>query len=144
MTNKNSDRLNKLTMLKSNESNYPQNPDETKLETFSNLYPKRDYIITFNCPEFTSLCPVTGQPDFGKIIIRYIADKECVESKSLKLFLFSFRNHNSFHEEVVNRILSEIDKACAPRWCEVEGDFMPRGGIALNIKAAVGEKPNNL
>ena len=134
-------RLDKLTLLKKNESNYPESPSEAKLETFENQYPERDYIITFNCPEFTALCPVTGQPDFGKITIRYIADKECVESKSLKLFLFSFRNHNSFHEEVVNIILTEIDKVCSPRWCEVEGDFMPRGGIALNVKASVGQKP---
>ncbi|UDQ96519.1 preQ(1) synthase [Lentisphaerota bacterium WC36G] len=134
-------RLDKLTLLKANESNYPKSPSEAKLETFVNQYPERDYVITFNCPEFTALCPVTGQPDFGKITIRYIADKECVESKSLKLFLFSFRNHNSFHEEVVNIILTEIDKVCSPRWCEVEGDFMPRGGIALNIKASVGKKP---
>ena len=134
-------RLDKLTLLKKNESNYPQSPDEAKLETFENQYPERDYIITFNCPEFTALCPVTGQPDFGKITIRYIADKECIESKSLKMFLFSFRNHNSFHEEVVNIVLTEIDKVCSPRWCEVEGDFMPRGGIALNVKASVGVKP---
>ncbi len=134
-------RLDKLTLLKKNESNYPQSPDETTLETFKNQYPERDYVITFNCPEFTALCPVTGQPDFGKITIRYIADKECVESKSLKMFLFAFRNHNSFHEEVVNIILTEIDKVCSPRWCEVEGDFMPRGGISLNVKASVGVKP---
>ena len=134
-------RLDNLTLLKKNESNYPNSPDKAKLETFKNQYPERDYVITFNCPEFTALCPVTGQPDFGKITIRYIADKECVESKSLKLFLFAFRNHNSFHEEVVNIILTEIDKVCSPRWCEVEGDFMPRGGIALNVKASVGVKP---
>ena len=140
MTDEKRNRLQNLTMLKKNESNYPQSPEETTLETFTNLYPERDYIITFNCPEFTALCPVTGQPDFGKITIRYIADKTCIESKSLKMFLFSFRNHNSFHEEVVNMILSEIEQACSPRWCEVEGDFMPRGGIALNIKASCGKK----
>ena len=111
------------------------------LETFPNKHPERDYFVKFNCPEFTSLCPVTGQPDFGHIRIRYIADKLCIESKSLKLYLYSFRNHHTFHEEAVNRILTDMVKACKPRWMEVNGEFRPRGGISLTITATEGKKP---
>jgi 7-cyano-7-deazaguanine reductase len=130
------DYVKDLTLLKKNENNYPSSPAEATLETFDNRYSDRDYWITFDCPEFTSLCPVTNQPDFGKISIRYVPDKLCVESKSLKLFLFAFRNHNTFHEEVVNSILDAFVKACDPRECIVEGDFNPRGGISLKISAA--------
>ena len=137
---KSSDRLKGLTLLSANEKRYPASPEEAKLETFENLYPENDYIITFDCPEYTSLCPVTGQPDFGHIIIRYIADKRCVESKSLKLYLFSFRNTNTFHEESVNRILTDFVAACSPRKCEVVGLVRPRGGIAINVKATFGGK----
>ena len=129
-------RLSNLTLLHASEKKYPTTPEEAKLEVFENAFPNRDYVITFDCPEFTSLCPVTSQPDFGHITVNYIADKLCVESKSLKLFLFSFRNHNSFHEEVVNIILEEIIETCNPRWAEVVGKFMPRGGIAINVKAS--------
>ena len=138
--NKNSERLKGLTLLSANERRYPASPEEARLETFENLYPQNDYVITFDCPEYTSLCPVTGQPDFGHIIIRYIADKRCVESKSLKLYLFSFRNSNTFHEESVNRILTDFVAACKPRKCEVVGLFRPRGGIAINVKATFGGK----
>ena len=134
--NINEKRLSKLTLLSASEKNYPTSPNEAKLEVFENAFPNRDYVITFNCPEFTSLCPVTSQPDFGHIKINYIADKLCVESKSLKLYLFSFRNHNSFHEEVVNIILEELVKTCQPRWAEVVGDFMPRGGISIHVTAS--------
>ena len=130
--NKSADRLKGLTLLSANERRYPQNPEDARLETFENLYPENDYIIT--------LCPVTGQPDFGHIIIRYIADKRCIESKSLKLYLFSFRNTPTFHEESVNRILKDIVQACNPRKAEVVGLFRPRGGIAINVKATFGGK----
>ena len=130
-----------LTLLSRSHTEYPDTPDKAKLETFENAYPQRDYEILFDCPEFTSLCPVTGQPDFGHIRIRYIADKQCIESKSLKLYLYSFRNHHTFHEEAVNRILSDLVKACKPRWMEVNGEFRPRGGIALTITATEGVKP---
>ena len=130
------DRLKNLTLLSKNESNYFSSPDDTKLECFDNQYSERDYWITFDCPEFTSLCPVTGQPDFGHIIIRYIPDKKCVESKSLKMYLFAFRNHNTFHEEVVNRVLSDLVAICDPREAQVIGDFRPRGGISLKIEAS--------
>jgi 7-cyano-7-deazaguanine reductase len=133
-------RFSDLTLLKGSENKYPTSPNEAQLEAFDNIYPDRDYIITFDCPEYTSLCPVTNQPDFGHIIIRYIPDKKCIESKSLKLFLFSFRNHNTFHEESVNSILDILVKTCSPRKAEVVGKFRPRGGIAINVKAVYGGK----
>lgn len=123
-----------LTILRDSERKYPESPDEARPETFENRYSGRDYWVTFECPEFTSLCPVTNQPDFGHIRIRYIPDKLCIESKSLKLYLFSFRNHNTFHEEAVNRILDDVVAACAPREAVVEGEFNPRGGIRINVK----------
>ena len=128
-------RFSDLTLLQKNEKNYFTSPDDTRLEAFENRYAERDYWITFDCPEFTSLCPVTDQPDFGHITVRYIPDQKCIESKSLKMYLFAFRNHNTFHEEVVNRILSDIVETCDPRECVVSGDFRPRGGIALKIEA---------
>jgi 7-cyano-7-deazaguanine reductase len=133
-------RFSDLTLLKGSENKYPNAPDEATLEAFDNIFQDRDYVITFDCPEYTSLCPVTNQPDFGHIIIRYIPDKKCIESKSLKLFLFSFRNHNTFHEESVNSILDALVKACSPRKAEVIGKFRPRGGIAINVKATYGGK----
>lgn len=137
---KNTERLKGLTLLSANEKRYPASPEEARLETFENIYQNNDYVITFDCPEYTSLCPVTGQPDFGHIIIRYVPDKRCVESKSLKLYLFSFRNTNTFHEESVNRIMKDFVDACAPRKIEVTGLFRPRGGIAINVKATHGGK----
>ena len=107
-----------------------------KLKTFPNPHPDRDYEITFDCPEFTALCPVTGQPDFGNITIRYIPDKKCIESKSLKLYLFSFRSSNTFHEESVNRILDDLVTQCKPRRATVEGVFRPRGGISIRVSAS--------
>ena len=130
-----------LTLLSRSHTEYPDTPDKARLESFVNAYPERDYEILFDCPEFTSLCPVTGQPDFGHIRVRYIADKLCIESKSLKLYLYSFRNHHTFHDEAVNRILTDLVKACKPRWMEVCGEFRPRGGIALTITATEGKKP---
>ena len=131
-------RFEKLTLLSASERRYPRHPSEAKLESFDNLYSNRDYVIEFDCPEFTSLCPVTGQPDFGHIVVRYVPDKLCVESKSLKLYLYSFRNCNTFHEEAVNTILDAVVAACAPRRAEVIGRFRPRGGIAINVKATSG------
>ncbi|MBN1863694.1 MAG: NADPH-dependent 7-cyano-7-deazaguanine reductase QueF [Victivallales bacterium] len=139
----NDGRFDGLSLLKRSVTVSPSGPGEAVLETFDNLYSGRDYEIVFECPEFTSLCPVTGQPDFGAIEIRYVPDMLCLESKSLKLFLFSFRNHETFHEEAVNEILDAVVEACRPRRAEVLGDFRPRGGIALKVKAAYqknGEK----
>ncbi len=140
MGNKKEERFADLTLLKASENRYPTTPDEAQLEAFENVYADRDYIITFDCPEYTSLCPVTNQPDFGHIIIRYIPNKYCVESKSLKLYLYSFRNSNTFHEESVNTILDALVKLCQPRAAEVTGLFRPRGGIAINVKACYGDK----
>ena len=138
---KKEERFAKLTLLKRSETRYPSTPEEATLEVFTNVYRDRNYEITFDCPEFTSLCPVTGQPDFGHIVVNYIPDEYCVESKSLKLYLFSHRNTNTFHEEAVNSILNAITAACRPRWAEVSGDFRPRGGIAIRVKASTGVKP---
>jgi 7-cyano-7-deazaguanine reductase len=129
-----------LTLLKKNHKDYPDSPEKAKIETFRNAFPKRDYIITFDCPEFTSLCPITGQPDFGHITINYIAKDKCIESKALKLYLFSYRNHNTFHEVAVNTILDDLVAACKPKWMQVIGDFMPRGGIAIHVTAEHGKK----
>jgi len=106
-----------------------------KLEAFPNHDPNRDYIVTLTTDEFTCLCPVTGQPDFAKITIRYIPDKKVVESKSLKLYFWSYRNEGVFHEHVTNTILDDLVKALSPRWCEVVADFSMRGGIAISVKA---------
>ena len=133
--NENKNKYKNLTLLKSSENVYPETPEDAKLEVFDNQYANRDYWITFDSPEFTSRCPITNQPDFGKILIKYIPDKKCVESKSLKLYLFSFRNHNTFHEEVVNRILDDLVKSCLPRKAIVIGDFNPRGGISIKVEA---------
>ncbi len=132
-------RFKNLTLLKKSETEVLNSPENAVLETFKNLYSERDYEITFECPEFTSLCPVTNQHDFGEITIKYVPDKLCVESKSLKLFLFAFRNHNTFHEETVNIILDRIVAACSPRYVEVTGYFRPRGGIAINVRAVYPE-----
>jgi 7-cyano-7-deazaguanine reductase len=101
------------------------------LETFVNKHPERDYRVRFKCPEFTSLCPITGQPDFATIYIDYVPDIRMVESKSLKLYLFSFRNHGSFHEDCVNMIMKDLVSLMDPRYIEVMGLFTTRGGISI-------------
>ena len=106
-----------------------------KLETFANPTPNRDYEIRFECPEFTCVCPMTGQPDFATIRIAYTPDRLCVELKSLKLYLWSFRNEGAFHEAVTNRILDDLVEALQPRKMEVTGDFLVRGGIHTVVVA---------
>ena len=101
------------------------------LETFENRHPDNDYWVRFNCPEFTSLCPITGQPDFAEIRIAYVPAERMVESKSLKLYLFSFRNHGDFHEDCVNTIMKDLVKLMQPKYIEVKGIFTPRGGISI-------------
>ncbi len=108
------------------------------LETFMNKHCENDYWVRFNCPEFTSLCPITGQPDFAEIRINYIPDKKMVESKSLKLYLFSFRNHGEFHEDCVNTIMKDLIKLMEPKYIEVLGLFVPRGGISIYPYANYG------
>lgn len=115
----------------------PSQPSR-KLESFPNPYPGRDYEIRFECPEFTCVCPKTGQPDFAVIKIVYIPDRLCVELKSLKLYLWSYRNEGAFHEKVTNQILDDLKKAVKPRWIEVEGDFFIRGGIHTVVRASYG------
>lgn len=105
-----------------------------QLETFPNPNPERDYEISFEAPEFTCLCPMTGQPDFATIRIRYVPDEKCVELKSLKLYLWSFRDEGAFHEAVTNRIANDLISAIDPRFMEVEGDFYIRGGIKTKVK----------
>jgi 7-cyano-7-deazaguanine reductase len=105
------------------------------LETFPNPKPERDYEIRFECPEFTCLCPMTGQPDFATVRIRYVPDRLCVELKSLKLYLWSFRDEGAFHEAVTNRILDDLAAALQPRRMSVEGDFYVRGGIHTVVQA---------
>jgi 7-cyano-7-deazaguanine reductase len=105
-----------------------------ELQTFPNPNPQRDYEITFEAPEFTCLCPMTGQPDFATIRIRYVPDEKCVELKSLKLYLWSYRDEGAFHEAVTNRIAGDIIEAVDPRFLEVEGDFYIRGGIRTKVK----------
>ena len=102
------------------------------LETFENMHPDNDYWVKFNCPEFTTLCPITGQPDFAEIRIMYVPDKRMVESKSLKLYLFSFRNHGDFHEDCVNTIMKDLIRLMDPKYIEVTGLFVPRGGISIH------------
>ena len=105
------------------------------LETFPNPKPERDYVIDFACPEFTCVCPLTGQPDFARIRIEYIPDQTCLEMKSLKLYLWSFREEGHFHEAVTNQILDDLVAACSPRWIRVTGTFNVRGGISPVITA---------
>ena len=108
------------------------------LETFENLHQDNDYWVQFNCPEFTTLCPITGQPDFAEIKIMYLPGERMVESKSLKLYLFSFRNHGDFHEDCVNTIMKDLVKLMQPKYIEVIGLFTPRGGISIYPYANYG------
>lgn len=106
------------------------------LEVFPNPNPGRSYEIAFDCPEFTCLCPMTGQPDFATIRIRYVPDEKCVELKSLKLYLWSYRDEGAFHEAVTNRIADDLIAALSPRRLEVEGDFLVRGGIRTVVRVS--------
>lgn len=110
------------------------------LEAFDNKHPNNDYWVTFECPEFTSLCPITGQPDFATIRINYIPDIKMVESKGLKLYLFSFRNHGAFHEDCVNIIMNDLIELMSPKYIEITGIFTPRGGISIYPYANYGRK----
>ena len=121
-----------LTKLGSAGTQYKTEYDPTLLESFSNKHPENDYFVKFNCPEFTSVCPITGQPDFANIVISYVPDERLVESKSLKLYLFSFRNHGDFHEDVVNRIMKDLIALMDPKYIEVWGKFLPRGGLSID------------
>ncbi len=121
-----------LKLLGNQKNEYPSEYDPGQLETFKNKFPGNDTVVELECPEFTSLCPKTGQPDFANITITYVPDQLLDESKSLKIYLFSFRNHGSFHENCVNEIAWDLYNVMKPKWIEVRGDFMPRGGISIN------------
>lgn len=121
-----------LTLLGSANTNYPNEYTSNILERFENQFPKNDYVVEIECPEFTSMCPKTGQPDFASILIKYIPDNYLVESKSLKLYLFSFRNKGEFHEDCINTIAQDLFNLMQPKWLEIRGDFLPRGGISIN------------
>jgi 7-cyano-7-deazaguanine reductase len=124
-----------ITLLGRSEHRLPASPDEATLETFPNRTPGRNYTIHLSAPDFGSLCPVTGQPDAAHVEILYIPDERCVETKSLKFYLASYRNHASFNEAIVNRILDDLVAACAPKQAIVRGKFVPRGGIQLTCEA---------
>lgn len=110
-------------------------PSASLLEAFPNRYPNRPYVVSITFPEFTSLCPVTGQPDFGTISVEYVPDEWCVESKSFKLYMFAFRNHQSFMESITNTVLEDLVAVLSPAWCRVKGLFVPRGGTRIHVFA---------
>ncbi len=110
---------------------FPNDPSEAQLETWTNDFAVRDYMIQFDCKDFTSLCPITGQPDFATLHIRYIPKDLCIETKSLKYYLHSFRNVKAFNEKVINQIANDIIELCDPKWLRIKGEFVARGGIEL-------------
>jgi 7-cyano-7-deazaguanine reductase len=124
--------LSDLTLLGNQNTKYPTDYAPEVLEAVDNLHQNRDFFVKFNCPEFTSLCPMTGQPDFATVYISYIPDQKMVESKALKLYLFSFRNHGDFHEDCMNKIMDDLIKLLDPRYIEVWGKFTPRGGLSID------------
>ena len=128
-----------LTLLGGKRTQYKSDYAPEVLETFVNKHPDNDYFVKFNCPEFTSLCPITGQPDFATIYISYVPEIRMVESKSLKLYLFSFRNHGDFHEDCVNIIMKDLIRLMDPKYIEVKGIFVPRGGISIHPFANYGK-----
>jgi 7-cyano-7-deazaguanine reductase len=139
MVERKKEEMSDITLLGQKNVQYGYDYVPEILETFDNKHPMNDYWVKFNCPEFTSLCPITGQPDFATIYISYIPEKKMVESKSLKLYLVSFRNHGDFHEDVVNIIMKDLIKLMDPRYIEVWGKFLPRGGISIDPYANYGK-----
>jgi 7-cyano-7-deazaguanine reductase len=129
------DDISGLTLLGQSKTEYPAQVSSELLETFPNRFPDREYTVRFATKEFTSLCPMTGQPDFGEIIIEYVPGERCIESKSLKIYLFSFRSEPTFMETVTNRILDDLVGACRPKRMLVIGNFSARGGISISVEA---------
>ncbi len=119
----------------------PASPDAAVLESVPNPYPDAAYAVRFTCPEFTSLCPITGQPDFAHLVIDYVPDRLLVESKSLKLFLGAFRNHGAFHEDCTVGIARRLQAVLAPRWLRIGGYWYPRGGMPIDVYYQTGEPP---
>lgn len=132
-----------LTLLGQSKTDYPQAYSPHLLERFANRYPQHPYVVELDCPEFTCLCPVTGQPDFARLTIRYCPVAYLVESKSLKLYLFGFRNRGTFSEDVVNCVAADLFALLQPRWLEVRGDFLPRGGIAIKPSVRLTGEPTS-
>ena len=132
MAGRKQEELKTITLLGNQGTTYTYSYNPDILEVFDNKHPKNDYFVKFNCPEFTSLCQITGQPDFATIYISYIPSEKMVESKSLKLYLFSFRNHGDFHEDCMNIIMKDLIKLMDPKYIEVWGKFTPRGGISID------------
>jgi 7-cyano-7-deazaguanine reductase len=122
----------------------PQTPNEAVIETVANPHADTRYVVRFSCPEFTSLCPVTGQPDFAKFAIDYVPAERLIESKSLKLFMASFRNHAAFHEDCTVTIGKRLAKAAEPHWLRVTGMWFPRGGIPIDVFFETGRAPQGL
>lgn len=135
MASRSHDQTEQLQLLGGGRLPTPDGPSASLLEAFPNRFPQRPYVIAISFPEYTSLCPVTGQPDFGTIVLEYIPDALCVESKSLKLYLFAYRNHQSFMETTTNTILEDLCSVIAPCWCRVRGLFVPRGGTRIDVFA---------
>lgn len=131
MSGRNAEELQGVSLLGNQNTHYTDDYNPEVLETFVNKHPDNDYVVTFDAYEFTSKCPKTGQPDFAKVIISYIPREKMVESKSLKLYLFSFRNHGDFHEDCMNIIAKDLIKLMNPKYLEVRGIFSPRGGISI-------------
>lgn len=121
----------------------PASPAEARLETFANPHPGTAYVVRFTCPEFTSMCPITGQPDFAHLVIDYIPGKRCVESKSLKLYLNSFRNEGAFHEDCTLSIAKRLIEAVRPKWLRITGAWYPRGGIPIDVFFQTGAPPKD-
>ncbi|HJH11910.1 MAG TPA: preQ(1) synthase [Metalysinibacillus jejuensis] len=132
MSGRSEENLEGLTLLGNQNTNYLFEYAPEVLEAVPNLHTGRDFFVKFNCPEFTSLCPMTGQPDFATMYVSFIPDELLVESKSLKLYLFSFRNHGDFHEDCVNIIMNDLIQLINPRYIEVWGKFTPRGGLSID------------
>ncbi len=139
MSRNTQNELGSISLLGNNNTKYPTDYAPEVLETFPNKHPENNYFVKFNCPEFTSLCPITGQPDFAKIYISYIPGEKMVESKSLKLYLFSFRNHGDFHEDCINIIMKDLIRLMKPKYIEVWGKFLPRGGLSIDPYCNYGE-----
>ncbi len=143
MAGRSDKQLDGVSLLGNNNTKYSFEYNPSVLETFENMNPHRDYFVKFNFPEFTSLCPKTNQPDFATIYISYVPHIQMVESKSLKLYLFSFRNHGDFHEDCMNKIADDLIKLMDPKYIEVWGKFTPRGGISIDPYVNYG-KPGTL
>ena len=122
----------------------PTSPDEARIDCVANPHAGTDYVVRFTCPEFTALCPMTGQPDFAHLVIDYVPNRRIVESKSLKLYLASFRNHGSFHEDVTVAIAKRLVREAKPKWLRIGGYFYPRGGMPIDVFYQTGAPPKGL